>query len=36
MLGLKVTIIWSHNSKDMDNKTRLCEIYNKKPNNKKD
>jgi hypothetical protein len=36
MLGLKVTKIWSHNPKDMDNKTRLSEIYNKKPNNKKD
>jgi hypothetical protein len=34
MLGLKVIIIWSHNPKAMDNKTRLSETYIKKPNNK--
>jgi len=31
MLGLKVTRIWSHNPKAMDNTTRLNEIYFKKP-----
>lgn len=36
MLRLKVTKIWSCNPKAMDNKTRLSEIYIKKPNNKKD